>query len=189
MPGANVLDIMTWRAQLKTGAPMNGTTPLQIAAALKRHADSALPQLPALRARSAGATELRQTLNDIEAMSHLANYYGEKILGATELALYDESSQVARRDSAVRHLQTARERSGALLDQQLRVVAERKIGWMYNTFLLTGLRWLDDRRLVASFGDDYDVLVTIRRRGFPILRPRLKLQRLRGRAPAPAGRA
>jgi hypothetical protein len=50
---------------------------------------------------------------------------------------------------------------------------------MYNTFLLTGLRWLDGRRLVASFGDDYRVLVTIHRRGLPLLRPRLELQRLR----------
>jgi hypothetical protein len=73
-----------------------------------------------------------------------------------------------------------------LLDPELRIVAERKIGWMYNTFLLTGLRWLDGRRLIASFGDDYRVLVTIRRRGFPLLRPRLKLQRLRRHTAIPA---
>lgn len=73
-----------------------------------------------------------------------------------------------------------------LLDPGLRVVAERKVGWMYNTFLLTSLCWLDGRRLIASFGDDYRVLVTIRRRGVPLLRPRLKLQRLRQHTATPA---
>jgi hypothetical protein len=110
MPGANVLDILTWRARLKSGAPMEGTTPLQIAASLKSHADASLPQLAGLRAKAGSSSgELVKTLNDIEAMSHLANYYGEKILGATDLALYDESSDGARRDSAVKHLQTALE--------------------------------------------------------------------------------
>ncbi len=109
MPGANVLDILTWRARLKSGAPMQGTTPLQIAASLKAHADSALPQLTPLRAKAANAKELQQTLTDIEAMSHLANYYAEKILGSADLALFDQSSDQAKQQSALRHLESALE--------------------------------------------------------------------------------
>jgi hypothetical protein len=109
MPGAQVLDILRWRSRLATGAPMEGATPLQIAAALKSHADSALPKLPPLRAKAVGSKELQQTLNDIEAMSHLANYYGEKILGATDLALFDQSSEPEKQQSSVRHLQSALE--------------------------------------------------------------------------------
>jgi hypothetical protein len=107
MPGSNLLDILTWRARLRSGAPMEGKTPLEIAASLKAHADAALPQLTSLRGKAANSKELQQTLSDIEAMSHLANYYGEKILGAADLALFDESSGNARLVSAVRHLQAA----------------------------------------------------------------------------------
>jgi hypothetical protein len=40
-------------------------------------------------------------------MSHLANYYAEKILAATDLALYDKTNDSGQQASAVRHLESA----------------------------------------------------------------------------------
>jgi hypothetical protein len=133
MPGANVLDILTWRSRLRNGNAMEGTTPLQIAASLKSHADSALPQLPALRAKAANARELRQTLNDVEAMSHLANYYGEKILGASRLALFDQSSDTAEQQAAVGHLRAALEhwkRYAAVYSSQYKPQLLNRVGFV-----------------------------------------------------------
>lgn len=71
-----------------------------------------------------------------------------------------------------------------LLDRGLRARSVRQLGAMYATFLLTGLRWIGRTRLVASFGDDHHVRVTIRPWGIPFLRPRLSVRRIRT-APAP----
>jgi hypothetical protein len=40
-------------------------------------------------------------------MAHLGDYYAEKILGATDLALYDRTGNVEQKDSAVKHLEAA----------------------------------------------------------------------------------
>jgi hypothetical protein len=43
--------------------------------------------------------ELRPTLGDYEAMAHLGHYYAEKILGATDLALYDRDGKASLKES------------------------------------------------------------------------------------------
>ena len=40
-------------------------------------------------------------------MAHLGNYYGEKILAATDLAMFDRSGKPEQRASAVGHLKAA----------------------------------------------------------------------------------
>ena len=57
--------------------------------------------------RPAKTTELRLTLGDYEAMAHLGNYYAAKILGATQLALYDATGAPERKQEAIAHLTTA----------------------------------------------------------------------------------
>ena len=69
----------------------------------------------------------------------------------------------------------------ALLSHDLRLLSCRVVGAPYNAHLLTGLEWVNPRELVASFGDDFRMRVTIRRRGIPILIPRLRIDHLRGR--------
>ena len=44
------------------------------------------------------------TLSDIEAMSHLGNYYSSKILGAVELHLFEKSKNQENKTLAIRHL-------------------------------------------------------------------------------------
>jgi hypothetical protein len=106
MPGSGVLRILDWRRGKLAGEAAGGTTPIEIAAQLEEHAGSALAALPSLRA-SAPDKELRLTLGDIEAMSHLARYYATKIRGAAALALYDRTSDEAGKQEAVRHLEAA----------------------------------------------------------------------------------
>ena len=109
MPGANVLNIRQWRANLVAKRPMNGTTPPQIADALEGAGRDALQSVNALRKQSptANAVEFRKTLVDCEALGWLALYYAEKVRAASDLGLYDKSSDAAERSSAVRHLEAA----------------------------------------------------------------------------------
>ena len=107
MPGSGVLDIVAWRKRRLSGQPMNQTTPLQIAASLKSNAEFVLARVGALLEKAGDDDELTRTLTDIEAMAHLGNYYGEKILGAADLALFDKMNDPALKASAVTHLEAA----------------------------------------------------------------------------------
>ncbi|HYP09456.1 MAG TPA: hypothetical protein VER03_24745, partial [Bryobacteraceae bacterium] len=108
MPGSGVVDILTWRERSLGGQTNEGIAPVQLAQSLKSHAQKALAELPALRKTEGDNVELRLTLGDIEAMAHLGNYYGEKILGAADLALYDKVGDARQKASAIAHLEAAR---------------------------------------------------------------------------------
>lgn len=69
----------------------------------------------------------------------------------------------------------------ALLSKQLRLHSCRWLGWMYETFLLDRIEWLDERTFIAVFCGGDRWRFTIRCWGIPYFRPRLRLQRL-GRA-------
>jgi hypothetical protein len=114
MPGAGILNIRTWRDRLRDGTPMDGVTPLQVAAALQGHAAATLKLIAELKVGQAGyplgppaSRELRLTLGDYEAMAHLGNYYAEKILGAAQLALYDSTGAPERKRESIAHLKAA----------------------------------------------------------------------------------
>jgi len=96
MPGSGILNIRDYWEK-KTG----GITPLQVADALKRDAQTTLQlvaELPAVTNK-----ELRLTLGDLTAMAHLGNYYAEKILGATDLAQNQNASAVKHLEAALEH--------------------------------------------------------------------------------------
>ena len=109
MPDGGVLNIRQWRTRLAKGAPMEGMTPPQVAAALQAYADRTLRLVAELRPEQGNSKELRETLGDCEAMADLGNYYAEKILGACDLGLFDQSGQPEQQASAVRHLEAALE--------------------------------------------------------------------------------
>lgn len=105
MPGSGNTDILTWRDQVLKETPPKGRTPLEVAADLQ--SCSALNDVDALRKAAGQNKELQLTLGDIEAMSHLANYYAEKIRGAADLALFDSTADPAQQKSAVARLEAA----------------------------------------------------------------------------------
>jgi hypothetical protein len=89
------------------GKQLTGTTPIQVSQQLHGHADKALEILD--RLPKVTDKELRLTLGDIRAMAYLGKYYGHKIRGATELALYRKNQDQARQAAAVRELTQAAE--------------------------------------------------------------------------------
>ena len=133
MPGSGVLSIRDWRRARLAGETPAGTTPLEIAAQLDRHATAALAALPALGAGTP-AKELRLTLGDVAAMSHLARYYAAKIRGAAALGLYDRSSSEASKQEAIRELEAAVEHwrayARAYTAQYTQPHLYNRVGWV-----------------------------------------------------------
>ena len=139
MPGAGTMNIATYVQRLAAKQPMDQTTPLQVAEQL--HADAAAALRLVAELRPARSKELRLTLGDYEAMAHLGDYYAEKILGATDLAL-------ARKDSAVRHLEAA-------LEHWKKYAAAATA--QYQPQLLTRVGFVDLNAITASVAKDVQI--------------------------------
>ena len=106
MPASGILNIRTYCDRLQAGRTMDGITPQQVAEALKQHAQMTFQLLSELPERPV-EKELRLTLGDLRAMSHLGNYYAEKIVAAVDLALFDRTGKPEHQASAIQHLQSA----------------------------------------------------------------------------------
>jgi len=75
----------------------------------------------------------------------------------------------------------------ALISKQLRLQSCRWLGWMYETFLLERIEWIDDRTFTAFFCGNLCCRLTVRSWGIPYIRPRLKLQLDRSLVPGDSG--
>lgn len=104
-PGTDNIPIPKYVEGVAAGSVPTGTTPLQVADRLHRHADAALAALAGLAAGD--NRELRETLGDIRAMALLGKYYGCKIRGATELALYRKTGRAQHQQAAIAQLTQA----------------------------------------------------------------------------------
>jgi hypothetical protein len=105
MPGSGIASISDFCDAKLQNKTISEITPTQVADALKADADEALKilaQMPAPKEK-----ELRFTLGDLTAMSHLGNYYAEKILGATDLAMFEKTGTAELQTSAIAHLDAA----------------------------------------------------------------------------------
>ena len=101
-PGTDYVAIPDYVDAVVAGNQLSGTTPIQISQKLHDHADQALQILD--RLPKITDKELRLTLGDIRAMAYLGKYYGHKIRGATELALYRKNQGRAHQDTAIREM-------------------------------------------------------------------------------------
>ncbi len=140
MPGAQILNIRQWRYRLTNGIAMEAMTPLQVADALAGFANSALTLVRELHSLSTDVPghELRQTIDDNEAMAHLGIYYAEKIRGSSDLALFDASAAEEERQSAIAHLALALaawNRYAAIRDAHYLPAFYSRIGWIDITAL------------------------------------------------------
>jgi hypothetical protein len=62
-------------------------------------------------------------------------------------------------------------------NQPLRLISCRRLGWMYEIFLLVYIGWIDERTFIAVIGgSDHCWRLSIRSWSIPYIRPHLKLQ-------------
>jgi hypothetical protein len=108
-PGTNNITIPAYVRGVLAGAIPTGTTPLQVADQLDERADRALNSLSQFAPASVTAqnAEFGATLADIALMASLGKYYAAKIRGATELALFRETSRAEHRTKSVEHMNAA----------------------------------------------------------------------------------
>jgi hypothetical protein len=139
MPGAGVMNIATYVKRLAAQQPMDQITPLQVAERLNADAFAALRLVDELR--PVKNRELRFTLGDYEAMAHLGDYYAEKIMGATELAL-------GHNEPAIHHLEAA-------LDHWKKYAAVATA--QYKPQLLTRVGFVDLNAITASVAKDVEI--------------------------------
>jgi len=144
MPGSGIMNIPSYRDCVLGNKPMEGITPPQVAQALQAHARATL-QLVGELPTAVRDKELRLTIGDLRAMAHLGDYYAEKILGATELALFDKTGQPEQQAAAVQHLQAA-------LDhwRKYATVATSQ----YRPQLLTRIGYVDLHQLTTKVEED-----------------------------------
>ena len=141
MPGSGIINIRDYRDRTK-----DGMTPVQVAEALKGDAQTTLQILREMPA--APSKELRLTLGDLTAMAHLGSYYAEKILGATDLALFEKTGEPEEQASAVRHLEAALQHW-----KEYATVASSQ----YQPQLLTRIGYVDLNALTASVQNDVSI--------------------------------
>jgi hypothetical protein len=147
MPGAGVMNIATYVKLLAAKQPMNLVTPLQVAEQLHADAGAALRLVDELRTAPNSpvkSKELRFTLGDYQAMAHLGDYYAEKILGATDLAL-------GHKEPAVHHLEAA-------LEHWKKYAAAATA--QYKPQLLTRVGFVDLNAITASVAKDVEIART-----------------------------
>jgi len=151
MPESGILNVRTYRDRLLSDQPMDGMTPPQVAEALKGYAAETLQLVSTLRPQQGENKELCLTLGDFEAMAHLGNYYAEKILGATDLALFSRTGKPEQKESAVKRMEAALEHW-----KKYAAAATRQ----YRPQLLTRIGYVDLNALTADVLRDIEIART-----------------------------
>ena len=147
MPASGIVSITAYRDRLLANKPAGGIAPPEVAQALKGHAAATL-QLVGEMPEKIADKELRLTLGDLKAMAHLGNYYAEKILGATDLALFDRTGKAELKESAVKHL------GEALAHWQAYAAAATR---QYRPQLLTRIGYVDLQALAENVRQDVEM--------------------------------
>lgn len=146
MPGCGILNIRDYREKLLKNEPMTEITPPQVAEALKSYAQTTLQLAGEIPAGT--NKELRLTLGDLTAMAHLGNYYAEKVLGATDLGLFEKTGKPEQQASAVKHLEAALEH----WQKYARMSASQ-----YRPQLLTRIGYVDLNALTDEVRKDVEI--------------------------------
>lgn len=105
MEGSGILNIADYCQRIINQEAISEITPFDVASNLESYANQTLSLVAGINPKN--NNELKLTINDITAFAHLGNYYSEKIRGATELALFQNTSDTSHQNKAVQHLTKA----------------------------------------------------------------------------------
>ncbi|MDC0584722.1 hypothetical protein OAO55_03230 [Bacteroidales bacterium] len=105
MDGSGILNIADYCEKRINDENISEITPFDVADSLESYAQQTLLLIKGIK--PSNNTALNLTINDIAAFAHLGNYYSEKIRGATELALFMNTSELSYQNKAVAHLEKA----------------------------------------------------------------------------------
>lgn len=105
MDGSCILNIADYCDKELSKETITEITPFDVADNLENYANRSLSLIADINPND--NKELELILNDITAFAHLGNYYSEKIRGATQLALFMNTSNSENQEQAVAHLEKA----------------------------------------------------------------------------------
>jgi hypothetical protein len=149
MEASGLVSIPDYVSAKAGGKKADGVTPPQVAAELAGFAKSARQAVADARAAGeTGGVELAETLADIEAMARLGEYYADKILAATDLAMFRKTGDAKLKASAIAHLERAADHCQAYADN-----ASKR----YLPQLLARTRTLDFQAMAAEAKKDIDI--------------------------------
>ncbi len=103
--GTGYMSIPDYVNAIAQGSAMDGITPLEVAAQIKKEADTALQLSNSFAAKN--NAEVDQILDDIRSMAYLGLYYAHKIRAATQLALFRETLKKEHRDKLLEELNSS----------------------------------------------------------------------------------
>jgi len=142
----DMIKIDTYVKNMEAGQPNPGTTPVELAHEIRSFARAALGYVDALG--DVSDKTVRRTLGDISCMALLGHYYADKLLGATELRLFDANQRPQHRQAAVAHMQSA-----ARHWKQLAQLASAQ----YEPQFLARNNYLDWQALIPRVLEDIDI--------------------------------
>lgn len=149
MPGSGMLTIPEYVNRTIKGEPISGVTPVEVAERLLRCSETVLKNLEKLRAEDTRDQELSETINDIEAVSHLGKYYAHKIQGAVSLQFHLTKSPQLYPKSAASCLEEA------LVDWKNYASAATK---NYNPQVLARIGFVDWEELIKNVEGDLQMV-------------------------------
>ena len=156
MQESGLMSIREYVAKFLADEQMEEKTPLDVAEELQDYAGQSLKKIRFIRRQTRQMSkELRLTLSDIEAMSHLGDYYASKILGAVQLHLFEKSGNQTNKKQAIKHLLQAQEHW-----KDYASVA----GKMYKPQLLARTRVLDWTEILDDVKKDVEIARTSKSR-------------------------
>jgi len=146
--GSGILSVQEYAQAVVKNREFDGRTPFDVADKLDRLAAQALDGVKILRTAPNLSKDLASALTDMESLAYMGRYYGDKIRGAADLAVYRADKTRKRNHArAVQHLENAVEEWEAYT---------RTATSQYKPQLLSRNYYLDWERLLVEVKKEAD---------------------------------